>query len=242
MAQLLRQQLRVAAPQVEAASAFRQSLVLQRGELHQPGSQLLQQLQAVGIVEAECLVPGYRDDRRTLYRLRQVQRPGVQVGGGGGQGQQAVQIHGLLRLGGQLFQLLLQARHLVGGDQAQVAALQRTVGQAGQEPVHRDAGLGLYTFLQPGVEHGGHPVEDHAPDAAVRPEGFQAVDHGGQGESAPPAVHHQHRRGAGGFGQMVGAGLMAHGDAVVVAHDSLDEGQAGPHAVVLQQGPGAVLP
>ena len=123
-----------------------------------------------------------------------------------------------------------------------MAALQRTVGQAGQEPVHRDAGLGLYTFLQPGVEHGGHPVEDHAPDAAVRPEGFQAVDHGGQGESAPPAVHHQHRRGAGGFGQMVGAGLMAHGDAVVVAHDSLDEGQAGPHAVVLQQGPGAVLP
>ena len=56
----------------------------------------------------------------------------------------------------------------------------------------------------------------------------------------PPAVQHQHRRGAGGPGQVIGAGVGAQADAVIVAHDPLDEGQAAAPAVFLQQVAGGV--
>ena len=234
------EQLRIAAPQVEAAGTLGERLVRQRGELRQLGPQRLQQLQAVGVVEAERLVPGHGDAGPPLHWGRQGGGRGVQRRGGGRQGQQAVYVHAFLRLGGQGGELLPQPRHLGGGDQPQVAALQGAAGQIGQIAVHGYAGLPLDGLLEPGVEHGGHPVENHAPDAAVRPEIPHSLHRGGGGEGPPPAVQHQHRRGAGGPGQVIGAGVGAQADAVIVAHDPLDEGQAAAPAVFLQQVAGGV--
>ena len=69
--QLFGELLRIAAPQVEAAGTLGERLVRQRGELRQLGPQRLQQLQAVGVVEAERLVPGHGDAGPPLHRGRQ---------------------------------------------------------------------------------------------------------------------------------------------------------------------------
>ena len=98
---------------------------------------------------------------------------------------------------------------------------------------HRPAELVRNRLLHPRVQHGGAPVQNHAPDVALRVQIQKAPNHRQHRMGSPPGIHHQHRRSIRGHCHGVGAGPGSHANAVVIAHNALDDGKA---AAVLRQG------
>ncbi len=142
-------------------------------------------------------------------------------------------------------ELLPQSLHLGGGDQTQVAALQGAFRKLRQES------QGLYPAPEPlpdGLRqslagHGGTPIEDDPPDAAVRLEIQESLDHRQDGQRRALRRDHQNSgslRRPGGL-PAAGKGAVQTGP-IVVAHDPFDDGHVPVPAVSRQQIPQGVLP
>ncbi len=226
-------ELRVAPGQDKALGPRGQSIVVEGGEENQLRPVIRQQVQVVPIQETEGLVPSHGDTgpgqgRYGGHRGRfQGRRPG--------QGQQALHVHGPFQQGRESVQLLAQIFDLPRGHQAQMSALDhqlRGLRHAAQGPDAQRLHLGL----QGDVHAFAHAIEDYAPDAAVLPEPEKAGQ-GGEGRKAlAPAVHHQHHGGVQGPGYGVGRGPVRGGpQAVVVAHDPLDEAKVRPGGVAAEE-------
>ena len=236
-------ELRVAAPQVQGAAALRQPVFFQRAKRDQPGAQLFQQFQIFRVIKAEGLVLGQGNGRPGVRHRRHLRQGPCQRRRAAGQGQQALHVHRLFRLGGQAPHLLFQVCHLGRRHQAQVAALQGTLGQRGQIPQGRDAQLPLQHRGQGFVGHGAAPVQDHAGAAAVRPEIQQPPQGGGQGQGGPFGLCHQHHRRFQHLGHVIGAGLGgAAPHAVVKAHHPFYHSHAAAFCPFQKQAPGQVFP
>lgn len=117
-----------------------------------------------------------------------------------------------------------------------MAALQRALRQTGQVAAGADAQTVFQLPRQRAVAHGAAPVEDDAPDTAVRCEAEKALRRRQNRQRRAPGVDHQHH-GAFGFPRrLVGAGAGG-GEAqtVIIAHDALDHRNVAAFAVVRQQ-------
>ena len=233
--QLRRVKLRVAAAQVQALYTVGELFVRQRAEGYQLRPQLPQQVEAVLIVKAERPVAGHADPhRRALFR--QYRRREVQHWRIVGDLQQRVQLQRLFRRLRQLPQLLPQIRHLVRCHQPQMAALQRALRQTGQVAAGTDAQTIFQLPRQRAVAHGAAPVEDDAPDAAVRREAEKALRRRQNRQRRAPGVDHQHH-GAFRFPRrLIGAGAGGcQPQTVIIAHDSLNHRDIAVLTVVSQQ-------
>ena len=219
-------ELRVAAPQIEAAGPLREGPVLGGPEEGQPGPRPAQLVQVVLVVEAECLVPGH-GHQGPIRRVREG-RQGLrlQLRGGAGQREDPVQVGGLRQLIGHPVHLGGQVLHLVRGEQPQVAAWDGAAGQLGQVAQHRQAGLPLDGGGQQPGQPLGAAVEEHPGDLAGSSEGLHPLHQGGQSEGRPLWAHRQQDRGPGGLGHAPAAGPVRVPQAVIKSHDPLQYRQA----------------
>ena len=136
----------------------------------------------------------------------------------------------------RLVEEALQPLMLAGWHQTQMAVGQGEGIQARQGAQHGDA-----EGRQGGAEQGfvvgaADPVQDHAGDRHVLPEGGEAVDQGCGGLGLRLHVQHQHHRPAR-EGCQVGGRAGAVGGAVEQAHDAFDDQEVG---VLFCAGPASV--
>ena len=199
-------------------------------------------MERIGVVEAERMIPCHSNTGPPRCWLRQRHRRCIQVRGAVGQGQQAIQIHMLPHQSRQHGELFLQSRHLCGSDQSQVPAFQGAVRALGEKTVDMDAGFPLDSLFQPGIEHGRDPVQEYPLDIGVGTERGHPLHQCRRRQSPAPPIQHQHRRRSGLPCQIIGTGVACHGNAVVVAHDPLDDADAAGGAVFIQQGAGGIPP
>ena len=212
--------LGVAAGEIEALGICGEMGVIEGAEIGQLTAQMAQNVQIFLIEKAERLVSGHGDDS-ALCDGENFAAHG-QRGGGGGQGKEAVNIQVFFRQIGKGVQAAAEVADLISGDEAQVAAADGGLRGLGQETVGLDP-CRLRHESQLGVQHGGAAVEDDAADMALRAELGEALYGGSQRGEGTLGVHHQHHGGISGVGHMVGAGVALGADAVVVAHDALDD-------------------
>ena len=118
-----------------------------------------------------------------------------------------------------------------------MAALQGEVRHLRQISKHPDAAAGLNLHLQLLIQHRGDPVQDDPPDVAVRLKPAAALHHGGHRQAHALGRDHQHRRSPGGRRHGIAGGLAGGGNAVVIAHHPLQNGEVHSRRLPGQQVP-----
>ena len=119
-----------------------------------------------------------------------------------------------------------------------MAAFERACRQARQIAAGFDAETRFELFGQRRVAHGRAAVEDDAADPALRLELQKALHRGQHGQRRAARVHDQYR-GAGGLLRSLPCARARGGEAeaVIVAHDALDDGDGAACGVLREQIP-----
>ena len=234
-------QLRIAARQVQAADVLRQGRIVQGAEKDRLGTEGREGLQRLGIAEAEGLVPGHGDAaarrfggrERFRFRRRAVKER-----------QQARQVCVLLQRAGELGDPPVQIRNLLRGQKAEMAALDPRLVELRQAAEDRQARLPFQHGRKGPAQRGRTFVEQHARNAAVRPEVPQAPQLGREGQAGPADRQHQQHGQRQRHGKLPGAGAGADAaEPVIKAHGPLDHRRPVTPAGPGKQGPDlAVVP
>ena len=95
--------------------------------------------------------------------------------------------------------------------------------EARHVPHHRDARFALHRLAELRIVRGRHAVEDDPRHLRRLAKPRKACHLGGNGECATARVHHEHHGRTRRARHVVRRGRVGRGDAVVVAHDALDE-------------------
>src|SRR5699024_10343430 len=102
----------------------------------------------------------------------------------------------------------------------------RCLRAIGQKAVGFHAALALYRLLESGVHHRRGAVYDDARYAALLPQALEALHLRRYAERAAAPLDYEDGGGARLARELIGARLLAHAYAVVVAHDALDYADA----------------
>ena len=223
-----RVQLRVSARQPAAVGAVIWPLIRQRREGQDRGPRPPPRLQHMRIDEAEGRIAGQRDPpaggRQRSGRRRLGQ--GAMGGGRDDRLQVAMRRDEIARM----VQDGLQARRLLGLDQAQMALGQGDVALPRQAAQHADARLIHPLADQPVMARRGHAVQHHPRKGQIRAQRGKAPRRGRRRLRLPADIQDQHHRPAhhlGDLGAGADAGFPLRRDPVEQAHRPLGQDQVG---------------
>jgi len=211
--------------------------VLQGAKGDELRPQGLQELQGLGVVEAEGLVPGVGHPDPWGAPFRQ-ERGGLGQGGSGlGQAQDPLQVHpeGLAQ-GGQGW------ARLPGEHQTQMALRDFQGGILGKPTQKGQAHLGQRLLEKGRMPLRTHPVGEDPHHLDPRVKAPEALHQGRDGSSHAGGIHHQGHGGLEEPGHLGGGAHPAKGVlAVKQAHHPLHQGQVRPSGPVLEEGEEALV-
>ena len=209
------------------------------GEKYQLRSHFPEKAEVIFIKKTEGFIPRHSDAHRffqpeTFRKTPVFTSPGsgirfhrilcfhIQPGRAVRQPDDPVYVQGFLQNLRQLPEIILKLRYLIGQDKPEMTAFDHTVFCFRNIAQNRDPRLFFQEIFHPGVKHGGHLVQDHAPDPAV----FFVVQKTfyicGQRNAHPLAVYDQDHRRICNAGKIVGAGSGGGSShAVIISHDAL---------------------